>query len=70
MFEQSQGYISPNARIGKNVSIGLGAIIYDNVEIGIGVIIYYIVQNGNDFYIGPYSFIWKIKNKILFEITF
>ena len=45
MFEQSQGYISPNARIGKNVSIGLGAIIYDNVEIG------------DDSFIGPYCII-------------
>lgn len=45
MFEQSQGYISPNARIGKNVSIGLGTIIYDNVEIG------------DDSFIGPYCII-------------
>jgi len=45
MYKNNQGYISPKAKIGRNVSIGLGAIINDNVEIR------------DDCFIGPYCII-------------
>ncbi|MFW5879762.1 MAG: DapH/DapD/GlmU-related protein [bacterium] len=42
---KSNNYISPKAKIGKNVLVGQGATIYDNVEIG---------ENS---FIGPYCII-------------
>lgn len=51
MYKNNQGYISPKAKIGRNVSIGLGAIINDNVEIG------------DDCFIGPYCIIGEHTNK-------
>lgn len=49
------GYISPKAKIGKNVKLSPGVVVYDNVEIG------------DNSFIGPYSIIGEPSMKFYAE---